>query len=164
MIQQIAFKNFRRFASLDILNLSDINILVGANNSGKTTVTKGIMLALDNLRSLQWTKIPFYEGLYGENDCPRPIFDFNVNECHNLHIGTFGRAKCNRLDDPCINIVLMYGTFEFDITIVGSDDSQVQTEIERLKVYEHESNCWFDFSFQKPFSMSFGMGKKGGNS
>lgn len=159
---QIALKNFRKFESLETLNLNDINIFVGKNNSGKSTVTKAIMLVLDNLRSLQWTKIPYNDGVFGITNSPKPFFRFNVNEYHNLHIGTFERAKCNWLDDPRITMEVKYGAFKFEITVAALADpnGQANVPIEKLKITVPDSNCWFDFSFQHPYSMTFGMDKR----
>lgn len=60
---QIRLKNFRKYESLDSLNLNTINIFVGKNNAGKSTVVKAIMLALDNIRSLRWKDVTSKEGM-----------------------------------------------------------------------------------------------------
>ncbi len=52
-MNQIGFKNFRRFKELKQQSLGDITVLVGANNAGKSTLVKGLLLILDNLRTLK---------------------------------------------------------------------------------------------------------------
>lgn len=43
MLKRITVKNFKKFKKIDIENLSRINIFVGANNVGKTTLLEAIM-------------------------------------------------------------------------------------------------------------------------
>ena len=52
MIQQIGFKNFRRFENFPMMDLSKVNLLVGTNNSGKSTLVKGAILLLDDLKKM----------------------------------------------------------------------------------------------------------------
>ena len=40
MNNKIGFSNFRKFADFPEINLGDITILVGGNNSGKSTLVK----------------------------------------------------------------------------------------------------------------------------
>lgn len=44
-MNQIGFKNFRKFKELQPQSLGDITILVGANNAGKSTLVKGFVFA-----------------------------------------------------------------------------------------------------------------------
>ena len=50
-MEHIGFKNFRQFKNFPNMQLGGITILVGSNNSGKSTIEKAMMLTLDNLRS-----------------------------------------------------------------------------------------------------------------
>lgn len=103
-MEQVRLTNFRKYDRLEGLNLNDINIFVGKNNAGKSTVVKAIMLALDNIRSLHWQNVPKEEGMCSMKYAPVPLFRFDANGFHNLHIGTFERAKCNFVDDKRITI------------------------------------------------------------
>lgn len=156
---QIRLKNFRKYESLDSLNLNTINIFVGKNNAGKSTVVKAIMLALDNIRSLRWKDVTSKEGMQSIQNFPKPLFRFDANGFHNLHIGTFERAKCNWLDDRRIIIALEYNGVEFEITIAGlMGDGQVSMPIEKLKLsVPFHSNYEFDFSKN---TMTFSLGEK----
>ena len=40
-MRQIGFKNFRRFANHLTIDFGNINLLVGGNNSGKSTFSQG---------------------------------------------------------------------------------------------------------------------------
>lgn len=158
-MSQIRLKNFRKYELLDSLNLNDINIFVGKNNAGKSTVVKAIMLALDNIRSLRWKDVTSKEGKQSILIAPKPLFRFDANGFHNLHIGTFERAKCNWLDDQRINIALEYNGIEFDITIAGTmGDGQVSLPIEKLKLsLPLHSSYELDFSKN---TMTFSLDKK----
>lgn len=156
---QIRLKNFRKYESLDSLNLNAINIFVGKNNAGKSTVVKAIMLALDNIRSLRWKDVTSQEGKQSILIAPKPVFRFDANGFHNLHIGTFERAKCNWLDDQRITIALEYNCIEFEITVAGTmGDGQVSLPIEKLKlsIPFHSS---YEFNFSKN-SMTFSLDKE----
>ena len=50
-MKQIGFKNFRRFADFPAMDLAPITIFVGENNSGKSTVVKGILALSDFLNN-----------------------------------------------------------------------------------------------------------------
>ena len=52
MIQQVGFKNFRRFEEFPMIDLGNINIIVGRNNAGKSTVLKALQLIKGNLNTL----------------------------------------------------------------------------------------------------------------
>lgn len=155
----IRLKNFRKYESLDSLNFNNINIFVGKNNAGKSTVVKAIMLALDNIRSLRWKDVTSKEGMQSILIAPKPMFRFDANDFHNLHIGTFERAKCNWLDDSRITIALEYNGFEFEITVAGSmGEGQVSIPIEKLKLsLPFHSDYEFDFSQN---TMTFSLSRK----
>ena len=43
-MDSLGFHNFRKFVNLESLRLGKVNILVGENNSGKSTFTKAALL------------------------------------------------------------------------------------------------------------------------
>ena len=47
VIDGVGFSNFRRFTDFPLLNLGGVNIIVGANNAGKSTFDKATKLFLD---------------------------------------------------------------------------------------------------------------------
>ena len=155
---QIRLSNFRRFESLDSLYLGTINIFVGKNNAGKSTVVKAIMLALDNIRSLRWNSLPSEMGMHSMQYAPKPTFRFDANGFHNLHIGTFERAKCNWLDDTRIIISLEYEGYEFEIIIAGlAGHGHVSMPIERLTISDTQKGRYtFDFRLN---TMAFRLGR-----
>lgn len=48
MLQNIKIKNFKKFAELDLQNFSRVNIFVGNNNSGKSTILEAIEIFSTN--------------------------------------------------------------------------------------------------------------------
>lgn len=92
-ISEIGLKNFRKFSELDKLQLGGITILVGGNNSGKSTLVKGLLLAIDNIRSLVPQDVRMLDG--GR----QLFFQLDANNIHDTHIGTFNRVYSNNLQD-----------------------------------------------------------------
>lgn len=84
----IAFKNFRRYQDFPPIELNGVNFFVGENNSGKSTVVKAVILALQNTMRIikgqdlvPFNQTPFY-------------FDIPMT-----HVGSFRRAFCNSAID-----------------------------------------------------------------
>lgn len=94
---KICFKNFRKFDLLDNFEIKNINFLVGKNNSGKSTLTKGLILYLENIQSLALS-----DCFIGNDKICQPLFKFNSNKIYDYHIGTFGRAKNNKSKEDFI--------------------------------------------------------------
>ena len=84
-MKSIGFKNFRRFQEMNGISLGGINIFVGGNNAGKSTVVKGLLLLLDFLKNQKVASSNLFET---------PKFRFDGPEAHDVNIDTFGRALC----------------------------------------------------------------------
>lgn len=156
-MNQIGFKNFRKFKELQPQSLGDITILVGANNAGKSTLVKGLLLILDNLRTL---KIGGDSPIFQQ-----PEFRFDANDYHDLGIGTFGRALFNKASKDMISFAVRLtrdlnlmddsgNTFkrkaDFSILIgVTGDKSTDQTTgtISRILVSDNNRGIKFDFDY-----------------
>lgn len=69
-IQEIAIKNFKRFRYLSAVGLPQFNLLVGDNNSGKTTFLEAIFLCLGPTNPQLWINVNGRRGLdrVGEKD------------------------------------------------------------------------------------------------
>lgn len=50
MISNIGFRNFRKFKDFPAIDLGGVTILVGENNSGKSTFTKASLLLANFLK------------------------------------------------------------------------------------------------------------------
>ena len=128
----LGFNNFRRFTKFPEIDLGDITLLVGANNSGKSTLVKALLLCVDNIRLMTLGQ---NSGIFNT----RPLFRFDANEYHDVKIKTFARAIHNKpapsldpLDDKLslptqIQFKFTLGNFKFDIVIAGDRDSDEVT-------------------------------------
>lgn len=140
MNDTIGFSNFRRFADFPEINLGDITILVGGNNSGKSTIVKALLLCADNLLSMRMN-----ERNYGEGDSPlvfkKPQFHFDANEFHDVKIKEFARAIHNKpietvdlfLDTKkkvlptAMTFKFAIGQFHFTFVVSGNRDEHSTT-------------------------------------
>ena len=122
----ISFKNFRKFKEEITFDLNSINFLVGKNSSGKSTLTKGYRLYLNNIQNLQTNSNNIFSY--------RPLFQFGGDSFDNPHIGTFGRALSKDADDNNI-----YFTFSFS-------DLVIRTTVSRYSChYKNGDNEPIDF-------------------
>jgi len=78
-MDSISCKRFRRFENLEPLNFKGVNFFVGANNSGKSTVVKAILLLKDN----------YFKSFGIDPGNKMPLFDLTYQYAH---IGDFNRA------------------------------------------------------------------------
>lgn len=96
MSNKIGFSNFRRFAKFPEIDLGDITILVGGNNSGKSTLVKALLLCVDNLRLMRMNDRRRDESK-SVLSFSKPLFRFDANEYnHDVKVKTFARAIHNK--------------------------------------------------------------------
>ena len=91
MINSVKFENFRGLKYLELPELSQITLLTGKNNAGKSSILEGIFLALDHSASESFGKINYFRGLPVNMEPSRiwePIF-YNLDTCHPMRI-SFG--------------------------------------------------------------------------
>ena len=140
----IGFKNFRRFANFPEINLGDVTVLVGGNNSGKSTLVKALLLCVDNIRLMRMD-----DRRHGENKSilsfNKPLFRFDANEYHDVKIKEFARAIHNKpveTDDIVSDIItkrkkkalpttivfnVTLGQFHFTLYVSGNRDERSTT-------------------------------------
>lgn len=63
-MRSFGFKNFRKFEDFPPIDLGSINILVGPNNSGKSTFIKALMLMCENFGRKYRYDFPFYREFF----------------------------------------------------------------------------------------------------
>ena len=132
-MRQIGFKNFRRFANHLTIDFSNINLLVGGNNSGKSTVVKALLLITENLRMLTGSS-DFFPTIRAERNRKgnreyHPEFNFAPNILHDaLHIGTFERAINNESVSDEMQLSIVYGdVYKVTITIIRNESPELPT-------------------------------------
>lgn len=145
-MKQIGFKNFRRFANHHTIDFGNINLLVGGNNSGKSTVVKALLLITENLRMLTENSDIFQnmrdeEGKKVKREY-HPEFNFAPNILHDaLHIGTFERAINNESDSDEMQLSIVYGNmFKVTITIIPNESPELPTAPIKQILIEDLSN------------------------
>lgn len=126
-MNSIGFDYFRRFENFPELDLGEINLLVGGNNSGKSTLVKALLLCVDNLRIIS----------VKNKQINKPQFRFDANEWHDVKIKTFSRAIYNKLlsdsfgnaDAYPSSIVFKFSIegFRFEIVVEGDKDTDSTT-------------------------------------
>ena len=153
----IGFSNFRRFATFPEMDLGDITLLVGGNNSGKSTLVKALLLCVDNLKLMSsYTKTNIFE--FGA-----PKFRFDANEWHDVKIKTFSRAIHNK-PVPVIDLgsdeektelpsemrfVFTIGSFRFVFDVYGErDGDEVTGEVSYISIEDRGNMVKYDISFK----------------
>lgn len=135
MITKIGFKNFRRFKEYTEVALGDINMFVGGNNAGKSTVVKALLLVANFLKNTKVSNRSAYEA-------PRFYFDTQF-----VNIDTFRRAKnwnSDKDDELSFNIII--DNFEITIGLFDNIDQNLPyAEIKSIEINDYENDCMFNF-------------------
>lgn len=139
-MDSIGFKNFRRFANFPSIDLGNVTILVGGNNSGKSTIVKALLLCVDNLKLMSMN-----DRRRNESDSPilfsLPVFRFDANAYHDAKVKTFKRAIHNKpVEDlnpktlknevalpTTITFQFEMGGFGFTFEVAGDIDKDLTT-------------------------------------
>lgn len=152
-MRTISFKNFRRFKNFPEINLGDITLLVGANNSGKSTLIQAILLCENNLRQNISFNLKSQESDYSHLNCP--TFKFDGTNWNDVRIKTFQRAvnkeqyqeyilngNSKVSENNLITFCFAIGYFKFEITIQGNRqyNNEIECEILFLSVEDFLSN------------------------
>ena len=136
----IGFNNFRRFATFPEMDLGDITLLVGGNNSGKSTLVKALLLCVDNLKLMS-------------SSTNAPKFRFDANEWHDVKIKTFSRAIHNKpvpVELPSeMRFVFTIGSFRFVFDVYGErDGDEVTGEVSYISIEDRGNMVKYDISFK----------------
>ncbi|MGN0089124.1 MAG: AAA family ATPase [Candidatus Limimorpha sp.] len=146
----IGFNNFRRFAKFPEMDLGDITLLVGGNNSGKSTLVKALLLCVDNLKLMS-------------SSTNAPKFRFDANEWHDVKIKTFSRAIHNKpvpvIDQGSdeektelpseMRFVFTIGSFRFVFDVYGErDGDEVTGEVSFISIEDRGNMVKYDISFK----------------
>ena len=150
----IGFNNFRRFATFPEMDLGDITLLVGGNNSGKSTLVKALLLCVDNLKLMSSST---------KTNIGAPKFRFDANEWHDVKIKTFSRAIHNK-PVPVIDLgsdeektelpsemrfVFTIGSFRFIFDVYGErDGDEVTGEVSYISIEDRGNMVKYDISFK----------------
>lgn len=153
MNNKIGFSNFRKFAKFPEIDLGDITILVGGNNSGKSTLVKAFLLCVDNLRMMRMSdrRRENRNNIFGFN---KPMFRFDANIYHDVKVKTFTRAIHNKPVPACdgsdaslpstITFKFALGKFEFQFVVAGNRDEELTYgDVQSISIVDKEQNIRF---------------------
>lgn len=161
MSNKIGFSNFRKFANFPTIDLGDVTILVGGNNSGKSTLVKALLLCVDNLRMMRMSDRRRDESsplLFS-----KPLFRFDANEYHDVKIKTFSRAIHNKPVESIdwetgdmtkvlpstIDFRFTIGQFAFKFEVAGDRDEESATgDVLFISIEDTLSNIRFTNNYQ----------------
>ena len=114
--KSLEFKNFRKFADFPAIEFNDITFLVGANNSGKSTFVKAVMLVYNYLQQRNLRTV-----------------DFNANGVDILNIVSYERAlhKSNAINKPEeIQIGATIHDYKFEIKLKSHKENSKATVLD----------------------------------
>lgn len=127
----IGFRNFRRFKEFPLLEFGNITYMVGRNNSGKSTMVKALLLITDYL-----------QNQLGDT------FSFDNNVLEDANIVTFGRAKCNLIDEP--EIIFSYKLNNYDITInISGDNHSTKAFVDKIVIKDPSNAYEFTINYRE---------------
>lgn len=154
----ISFTNFRRFANFPKIDLGEITILVGGNNSGKSTIVKALLLCIDNLRLMRMSDRRQKESK-SVLSFSKPLFRFDANGIHDIKIKEFARAIHNKpveitgVDAMTLNIKkkkslptsmqfkFTLSPFEFTFVVSGDrDERSTYGDVDRIMIEDLQSH------------------------
>lgn len=126
--------------------LGGVNMFVGGNNAGKSTVVKGLLLLIDFLKNSRTS--------YNEN----PKFRFDGPESHDVNIDTFHRALCWNTDENEITFTATLDDFEIEVCIYSPKDVKKEdvafADVKYFKVFDKETSINLDFQFVEKYGVT----------
>ena len=111
MINSVKFQNFRGLKQLELPGLSQITLLTGRNNAGKSSILEGIFLIMDHTAVESFGKINNFRGLL-PNAHPASLWEpafFDLNTDNQISI------SMNLSDEEC------FLTYERDDSFIPVD-------------------------------------------
>ena len=155
MNNTIGFSNFRRFINFPEMDLGDITILVGGNNSGKSTLVKAMLLMRDFLKS-RIESIDNSKNIFKSFD---PHFSFDTEH---VNVGEFYRAFCRQSPrkEDTISFTMRIDGFRFIVKIRGERKPGIIPEVSLIAVSDEDRKISFTFDFTKnQMTARFGLTK-----
>lgn len=145
-MNQIGFKNFRKFQELPPLDLSPVTIFVGENNAGKSTIVKALLSSLDFIKT----------RVSSAGDDTWMNLNFYFNKSYYTHIGTFDRARYNKAKEgEPISFIITASDRRYEIDVEKSDsEADVFGRVSRIKITLFPFNIDLNFSLKSDRTIS----------
>lgn len=151
-MDSITFKNFRQFKDETTFELKNINILVGKNNSGKSTLTKGLRLYINNIMRL---RVNSFNNIFSY----KPFFLFGDDASDNSHVGTFGRAYSTNSNEDFIDFSVRIGKISIETKVSRYYENpdgtivdcflRTSAPISRITIKDDNMGSIYIFDFEK---------------
>ncbi|WP_312820440.1 AAA family ATPase [Kaistella carnis] len=130
-MNSLEFNHFRKFQHFSRIEFGNISFLVGANNSGKSTFVKALVLIEEFLKSDNWS-----------------TFNFNNSQSENVNFITYSRALNKNTDTKIqgnyIDFKYQIKQYEFYLKITSNPNNTIADVLE-ISLIDLREN--FKFSF-----------------
>lgn len=149
----ISFKNFRRFSDFPAIEFGDLNLLVGANNSGKSTAIKATLLALKNILRINL-----------DNEPPLESFSFLNDLEANTHFGDFLSNLSKGSQDKTMEFCILLPNYRIKFYLEGSSIGKgcpaLSVPLKRLEIWNTRKDCILTYdNTSNPCTKSFSFSK-----
>lgn len=132
MNSYIKVKNFRKYLETPKIDLKDLNILVGTNSSGKSSLVKAYILITKFIQSDKLFEIDFTSDYYK---------DLNIND--------FEKLKCKySSDEDNILIELGVNDFIFSLTLTKHTKSNIANVL-KYEILDITNDIVYEYKFAK---------------
>lgn len=138
-------KNFRKFQNLPMMDLGGINILVGTNNSGKSTAIKALMLTILNAKNQN--RISRYDSEKGMLPPFLDIFNFSFEVLEHLYLGNFKRALNYNNNTNEITVSFEEGGTYFSFSFTSHEEDRPSAYFTKSTVYNEALGIKYDYVF-----------------
>lgn len=130
-MKQIGFRNFRKFEDFPYIEIGGVTLMVGGNNSGKSTVVKAILLVLDYLKNQQTSEFTFLGDTFDS-----------------ANVITFDRALCKNQPEKHIDFFIQLRDFEVSIRIAGHAGYGI-CEVVSITIVNNTAGIKYDFNYRE---------------
>lgn len=139
MLRKLALKNYRCFENSE-LDLRDTSIIVGSNNSGKSTIIEALRIVSDIAQKFRHTNYIYAPSILGLQASVRGIH-VNINQLridlrtivHQYKEGVFSQIIATFDRKVCIHVYL---SSEVSFAVVDVDGINVKRKSDAIKVEE----------------------------
>ena len=157
-MNKIGFKNFRIFEELPSIDLGGITVLVGGNNTGKSTLVKGALLMHDFIQTKKGDDKDS-QSITGNDEIAKPLF---MLDSKHVNLGNFYRAICRNKSNNGRTISFEYGLDEFTINVAvkGSrkSDNAPEAEVSSIGINDSLRNIEININYnENRIKIKFGV-------